>query len=97
MGHFTRYQGGLYGAQWDVALGDMDNDGYLDIITHSPGKVYYNDGHGNFSSNSLIYLPGGGVYTISLADFDNDGDLDVLYDGGSYNAYLIRNDGKHIY
>ena len=89
-GHFTRHQA-LPGSSWDVALGDMDNDGYLDIITLNPGRVFYNDGHGNFSLSNSVLLPRSGVYTISLADFDNDGDLDILY---SDYGYLLRNDGN---
>ncbi|PIV20895.1 MAG: hypothetical protein COS40_10190 [Deltaproteobacteria bacterium CG03_land_8_20_14_0_80_45_14] len=89
-GHFTRHQA-LPGSSWDVALGDMDNDGYLDIITLNPGRVFYNDGQGNFSLSNSVLLPRSGVYTISLADFDNDGDLDILY---SDYGYLIRNDGN---
>lgn len=88
-GRFTRHQA-LPGSSWDAALGDMDNDGHLDIITLNPGRVFYNDGQGNFSLSNSVALPRSGIYTISLADFDNDGDLDILY---SDNGILIRNDG----
>ena len=89
-GNLSRHQA-LPGSLWDVALGDIDNDGYLDIVTLSPGRVFYNDGQGNFSLANSVKLPRDGVYTISLADFDNDGDLDILY---SDYGILIRNDGN---
>ena len=89
-GHFTKQQA-LPGSAWDVAIGDMDNDGYLDIITLNPGRVFYNDGNGNFSSANSVLLPRYGGYTVNVADFDNDGDLDILY---SSNGYLLRNDGN---
>jgi subtilase family serine protease len=89
-GNFTRHQA-VPGSFWDVALGDIDNDGHLDIVTLNPGRVFYNDGHGNFSLANFVKLPRDGVYTISLADFDNDGDLDILY--ADYGI-LIRNDGN---
>ena len=64
----------------DVAWGDYDNDGDLDIIlsgntlSGSISKIYRND------SDVFTDINAGLVYSGSVAwgDYDNDGDLDVL-------------------
>jgi len=78
------------GVFWnDIALGDMDNDGFLDAINYGTGpvgnfpeitKIYRNNQNGTFSeiAHSLPECRFGGV---DLADFDNDNDLDLLYFG----------------
>ena len=61
-------------------LGDVDNDGDLDIFlgrsfSASGCYVYVNDGAGNFTE--VNYAPGGQLYLGDVADLDGDGDLDV--------------------
>lgn len=65
----------------DVALGDLDGDGDLDIITANfgsgePNGVWLNDGTGAFTPTT----PLGTTHstTVSLGDFDSDGDLDLF-------------------
>jgi hypothetical protein len=67
-----------------VALGDMDNDNDLDLVTssfnHEFGSrltIYANDGTGQLTELGRIE-GGSGRATIELADFNNDGRLDVL-------------------
>ena len=76
-----------------IALGDLDNDGDLDIVTSAQGpiggnpKVFYaylvNDGAGNFSEQGATKFDvgafAGKLYAseVKLADFDADGDLDL--------------------
>ncbi len=77
---------GYYG----VDIGDLDNDGDLDIITSS--YVYLNDGSGNFTAQSLPSMP----YYISdghLYDLDNDGDLDFAGIDDEY-LFWLENDGS---
>jgi len=70
-----------------IALGDIDNDGDLDlIVTGYDGSgrrldKYINNGAGSFSGSSF----GTGVYqsSIALGDIDNDGDLDLIVTGYS--------------
>jgi len=71
----------------DVAWGDYDNDGYIDILivgTDSQGgnyaEVYRNGRNGTFLPISSILT---GVYNGDAAwgDYDNDGDLDFLLNG----------------
>jgi hypothetical protein len=96
---------GVY--QGDVAWGDYDNDGDLDILMSGLNstptyitKIYRNDGSLG-SSWSFVELTGLsllGVYNSSLAwgDYDNDGDLDILLtgDNGATNiSKVYQNNG----
>jgi hypothetical protein len=75
----------------DVALGDIDGDGDLDIILSgatdgggayfSKSSVWLNDGGGRFEL-SHTWQGYGGADAIRLADLDNDGDLDVVEANG---------------
>jgi len=73
----------------DIALGDIDNDGYLDAINYGTGpwgtfghttKIYKNNRDNTFSkiSHGLPQCHAGGV---GLGDFDKDMDIDILYYG----------------
>lgn len=64
------------------AMGDLDNDGDLDIyVTNAGGdaQVWINDGRGRFTDRAAEL--GGQVWAghgCALGDLDGDGDLDVL-------------------
>jgi hypothetical protein len=91
----------LLGVQWgDVAWGDYDNDGDLDILLAghdgiSPiSRVYRNDGPiSGFTDISAAIRAG---ESVAWGDYDNDGDLDILLAGHTGTAYaseVYRNDG----
>ena len=66
-----------------VAVGDIDNDGDLDIISGSQGDQtlawYENDGVPNPSfSLNVISTSVSSIHDLSVGDLDNDGDLDIL-------------------
>ncbi|MFH1371849.1 MAG: VCBS repeat-containing protein [Planctomycetota bacterium] len=95
---------GLNGVNYsDVAFGDYDNDGDMDLaITGSDGAgsqkslIYENDGSGVFTDTSAGLT---NVYRSSVAwgDYDNDGDLDLVlcgYDGGSLHTRFYENTGS---
>lgn len=67
-----------------ITLGDIDNDGDLDLVTGSrtdtptglPNQVLKNDGNGVFTVSQAL-----GTATtqeVRLRDFDQDGDLDLV-------------------
>lgn len=64
---------------WDLELGDLNEDGYLDLFIASLGqddpKIWFNDGSGNFSPADQ-QIPGcaRGV----LGDVNGDGRLDLI-------------------
>ncbi|RKX91866.1 MAG: hypothetical protein DRP84_10930, partial [Spirochaetes bacterium] len=85
-----------------IALGDIDNDGALDLIVtgtnDNSGRLdkYINDGTGNFSGPTSV---GTGVHysSVALGDINNDGALDLIVSGmddtGSRKLDKYINDG----
>src|ERR1700736_5554526 len=65
-----------------VAVGDYDNDGYLDIYVTSYGKniLYHNNGDGTFTDVTAKAGVAGGGWSVSAGffDYDNDGKLDLF-------------------
>lgn len=69
-----------------VKLGDMDNDGDLDVVTGTSWansvssisvRVYYNTGSGSFSATQIVES-GKGLYSGVVFDIEGDGDLDII-------------------
>ena len=64
-----------------VALGDMDGDGDLDVLTANSGantvSIRLNDGTGSFGGGTDFGV-GTYPYGMAVGDVDGDGDLDVL-------------------
>lgn len=85
-----------------VALGDVNGDGWLDIVMActtpgQAGKVYLNDGKGHFHDSGQI-LGHRWVHSVALGDLDGDGSLDVFFacgepETGTPNEVWL-NDGK---
>jgi hypothetical protein len=81
-----------------IALGDVDGDGDLDLLTTSGGRsqvsVRFNDGAGTFTPGAFDPAVGGTVFNLALGDIDGDGDLDFVTTAGSSNSvFLSINDG----
>ena len=83
-------------ASGTTELGDLDNDGALDVViigTDNVARIWRNDGTGRFvdSGNTL----GTSVRRLSLGDLDGDGDLDafVSCDSGPRESEVWFNDG----
>jgi len=79
--------GRLYGAS-TAAVGDLDNDGDLDVVAGSwvsfwndPKRYavvwYENDGKQNFTARGLATRPAG-IASIKLVDVNGDGALDIV-------------------
>jgi len=89
-----------------IALGDVDNDGDLDVFLASDeDRLYINDGAGWFSdATSQIPVDNLESYSVALGDVDNDGDLDAfmgnedwLYSGTrEINLYLNNGQGHFV-
>lgn len=80
-----------------VYVSDIDNDGYLDVISASlnDGKIawYKNlDGNGNFGTQNVVAISGA-AKSISVNDIDNDNDMDIVFctDTNSSNVSWIEN------
>ncbi|HUN65675.1 MAG TPA: FG-GAP-like repeat-containing protein [Bacteroidota bacterium] len=81
---------------WAVALGDVDNDGHIDIVTANANSnsisVLRNNGDGTFAGK-VDFPTGSTPRGISLADINNDGYLDVIVaDNGASTVTVLLND-----
>jgi hypothetical protein len=87
----------------EVAWGDVDSDGDLDILltgrdssSNPVSAVYRNDGAGGFAAISSG-LTGVQWSSAAWGDYDKDNDLDVLltgFDGISHTSTLYRSNSK---
>lgn len=64
-----------------ITMGDIDNDGHLDLVLagDDEGFLYRNLGDGRFTF--IRAFSGTAGYMGGLADFDNDSDLDLVFAG----------------
>ena len=110
-GSFTdvsdRFGGGWNGRIRQVAIGDIDGDGFVDVFapdaqggTHA---LFMNDGSGSFTDEFDDRIDGGitaQAGATRMADFDGDGSLDLFIAGGYTQGpafdpagYILLNDG----
>jgi hypothetical protein len=74
-----------------VAVGDVNNDGHLDVVSSNEAadtvSVLLGDGSGGFSPGGGPYLVGDAPREIALGDFNNDNHLDfATADSGEPSA-----------
>jgi hypothetical protein len=95
-GTYTRTFGTGNDVSLFAALGDMDSDGDLDIVTGNGTRerntLYLNDGTGTFAHETFFGATTVQAFGIALADLDNDSDADVIVgNSGSQNAIYLNN------
>jgi len=79
----------------DPVIGDVNDDGFNEVIVTSADGVYVLDRDGNF----LLNLPLGQDMdhsNIALADLNTDGDLEIVFEYG-FKLYAMHDDGTIIF
>ncbi len=89
------------GDAWMLAVGDVNNDGHVDVVSANAIQnelaVFFGDGSGRLSQGHT-YPVGRFPLAIDLGDIDGDGDLDVVTSNfQSADWTLYENDGTGVF
>lgn len=91
----SKFEFGLSKIINSTALGDINNDGNLDIVCslYQQVVVWFNKGNGVFENKVLpkVYDKGYGI--VKLADLDNDHDLDIIFSNNNSGTSIWINNG----
>lgn len=101
--------GGFAGSLRQIAMGDVDGDGAVDLYGPSGAGgvpvLFMNDGAGTFTNEAATRLPTSNFPSSAatrMGDVDNDGDLDLFAAdgyavGGPPFGHLYRNNGSGFF
>jgi hypothetical protein len=80
-----------------ITYGDVDGNGYPDLIVSSNGGqlwgVLYNDGNGNFSTPEYNYVTDTYPTGLACGDLNNDGRDDIIVFGAKVEVYFSLSSG----
>jgi len=78
----------------DIATGDFNGDGAVDLFVASPAgdSVWINNGHGQFTPRAQGFSSSGSV-AVALADVNGDGNLDAVVAKPDGTIRVLLNDG----
>jgi len=75
----------------EVAVGDLDNDGDLDIVganLNRKNQVFWNNGSGEFNATPTSFMPQDATKSVTLIDVNGDDYLDIAF-GNSMGQNII--------
>lgn len=89
---------------FDVAVGDVDNDGWKDVLfanyfdgtTYLVNSYVYYGSAARFSSTDRSALPTAGTIGVEVGDFNNDGFDDAVF-GGHFVGAWTTNTPTYVY
>ena len=85
---------GLGPAPTDLAIGDLDADGALDVVVAGSTLIrLFNDGTGSLSDPGGHPSFGSNLTAVALEDLDADGDLDAVVSDEAGDVHVAVNDG----
>jgi hypothetical protein len=95
------FTGGNSYPRW-VAVGDLNNDSWLDVVVANSGTnnvgVFLSIGNGTFSSQTTYFTDlRSQPYAVGVGDFDNDTRLDIVvanYGSNNVNIFLGYGNGS---
>lgn len=76
----------------NLSLGDLNADGYMDLMTFRSGliTIYTGDGAGNWVQASTLTVPETTCYNLKLADLDHNNYPDIMYWGKYNGSNMLR-------
>jgi hypothetical protein len=81
-----------------LAIGDLNGDGRLDLVTPNPNEVgvLLNAGLGHIAFDRGTPLPAASPFAVALADINDDDNLDVIAasDGADSEVQIFLGDGR---
>lgn len=78
-------------------IGDVDNDGDLDIVvsvTGASNRLHRNNGNGTFASPENIFAETDAAFSLELGDFNGDGWLDFVTGAQTQVTRVYLNNGS---
>jgi hypothetical protein len=92
-GGFTEPAGSPFnfGRAFQIALADVNHDGYLDAVAAAGNvvRIALNDGHGNFKPAPEAVPIGAGSWNLAVSDVNKDGKVDVVTGNSESNTVSV--------